>query len=683
MRVESPETGLTDSTGVAEGSTVKRCCPSSPRLFLPSSKVLKSFEESLPMKLSRLALAVALTPSLALAQTSSREDALKLSDTLITANRDVEQRSDSSAASTVFTRADIERLRPASVPQLLTQVPGVQVANYGGRGAGYGLYVRGTSTAQTLVLIDGVRAGSATAGGAALQFLSIDQIERIEVLRGSRSAIHGADAMGGVIQIFTRRGEGQGLRPYVRIAGGSDNTWERTLGLSGGDERTRFSLSAGLEETAGIDRTRTSYASDADHDAYRNRSLALSLSHQLSDDLQAGFTVLDQRGKTEIDNPFGRWDPSTFLTFPAEPYDEYSVSTTTTWLDGRINDVWRSRIELGHSEDKQENFDKLFPGSTVNNSYRDSANWLNTLTLGDGHSLRLGADYLNDKVRSSNDFGVDSRDNKAVFAQHSFQGQRFGTELGMRHDDNQQFGNESTFNGALSYQLDADNQLILSYAEGFRVPTFADLYWPLDGGYQGNPDLKPERSRSYELQWRSQLSPSTRLETSLYRTDFRDLITIVSDPVTWESTTENTDRARVNGFEAVLRQELFGWHGDLGISVIDPRNRENGHTLSNRAKRTLNLNVDRQFGDFGVGASFAAVSSSYGNAANTSELPGYGVLDLRASWQASSELAFDMKLANVLDKDYSRLVYSHNGQEYGYRETPASVMVGMTWIPQL
>src|SRR5690606_35977624 len=134
-------------------------------------KVLRYFEDLLSMKLSRIALAVALMPSLALAQTSSREVALKLSDTLITANRDVEQRSDSSAASTVFTRADIERLRPASVPQLLTQVPGVQVGNYGGRGGLYSLFIRGSSTAQTLVLIDGVRVGSATAGSASLQHL--------------------------------------------------------------------------------------------------------------------------------------------------------------------------------------------------------------------------------------------------------------------------------------------------------------------------------------------------------------------------------------------------------------------------------------------------------------------------------------------------------------------------------
>lgn len=635
------------------------------------------------MKLSPLALALAMVPALTFAeQNISREEALKLSDSLITANRMVEQRSESSAASTVFTREDIDRLRPASVPHLLSRVPGVQVSNYGGRGAVFSLNVRGASTAQTLILIDGVRAGSATAGGAALQYLSVDQIERIEVLRGSRSAIHGADAMGGVIQIFTRRAEGQGLLPRVRLAAGNKGTFERSLGLSGSNGQTSFSLTAGLEETTGIDRTRKSFSTDKDHDAYRNRSLSFNLHHQFTDALQGGLTVLDQRGKTEFDNPFGHEDPpGSWVYHPAKPYDKFSLSTSTLWLEGQFNDVWGSRIELGHSEDKQENFDKLFPGSSVNNSYRDSVNWLNTLSLGDGHSVLLGLDYLNDKVRSSNNFAVKNRDNKAGFVQYSFQGELLGAELGMRHDDNQQFGSENTFNGALSYQIDADNQLILSYAEGFRTPTFADLYWPFDGWYQGNPNLKPEKSRSYELQWRSQLSPTTQLEASIYRTDFRNLVAYVSDPLTWIGTMENVDRARVNGFEAAVKQELYGWQGELGISIIDPRDRKSGHTLQNRARRTLTLDLDRQFGNIGVGAGFQAVSSSYANATNTSKLPGYGVLDLRANWQASDELGFDLKLANVLDKDYSRMTYSYGGSEYGYREMPFSVMLGVTWTP--
>jgi len=622
------------------------------------------------MKLSRIALAVALTPAFVLAeQTISHEDALKLSDTLITASRVVEQRNDSSAASTVFTRDDIERIQPASVPDLLKQVPGMQITSSGGRGSVAGVFLRGTKTAQTLVLIDGVRVGSAAAGGAALQHLSVDQIERVEVLRGSRSAIHGADAMGGVIQIFTRRAAGEGVQPRLRLAAGNKGTYERNLGVSGGNGQTSFSLTAGLVETTGIDRTQKSFPSDADHDAYRNRSFALSLSHSFNERLEAGFNVLDQRGKTEID--------STYMN--AMPYDEYSLSTSSVWLDGRINDIWQSRVELGHSEDKQENFDKLFPGSTVNNSYRDSVNWLNTLTLSNGHSLLGGLDYLNDKVRSSNDFTAKNRYNRAVFAQHSFKGEHLGTELGMRHDDNQQFGSKNTFNGALSYQFNADNQLILSYSEGFRVPTFADLYWTFDGWYQGNPNLSPEKSRSYELQWRSQLGPSTQLEASLYRTDYRDLIVTTSD----FSTMDNVDRARVNGFEASLKQELFGWQSELGVSIIDPRDRKSGHTLQNRAKRTLNLSLDRQMGSIGVGADFLAVSSSYANATNTSKLPGYGVLDLRASWQASSDLAFDMKLGNVLDKNYSRMAYNYGGAEYGYREMPFTAMLGVTWTPSL
>src|SRR5690606_3760028 len=192
------------------------------------------------------------------------------------------------------------------------------------------------------------------------------------------------------------------------------------------------------------------------------------------------------RGKTEIDNPFGRYDDALFTSFESQNYDEFSASSVSAYANARLNEVWTSRVELGHSEDKQENFDKLFPGSSVNNTYRDSISWLNTLQLNDSQSLRLGAEYLNDKVRSSNALTEPSRKNMALFAQHSFQAQYFSTELGMRHDKNEQFGSENTFNAALTVPVNADNQLILSYAEGFRVPTFADLYWPDEGWYKGN-----------------------------------------------------------------------------------------------------------------------------------------------------------------------------------------------------
>jgi len=637
------------------------------------------------MKLSRLALAVALLPcTQASAETPSREAALKLEDTVITANREVQARSASSAAVSVFTRADIERLRPASVNELLGRIPGVQVAQNGGRGSNSSLFIRGTSTAQSLVLIDGQRAGSVSSGGASLQYLNVEQIERIEVLRGSRSALYGADAIGGVVQIFTRRGEDSGNNPYLRIAGGSQGTWERSLGISGGDQQTRYSLNGSLEEVAGIDRTSRSWASDADHDTYRNRAFSLNLSHNLNDDLQVGFSALEQRGKSEYDNPYGRLDDF-WVAHPSKPYTHFNLSSAAVFAEARINPSWNSRLELGHAQDKQETRDKLFPARDTFNSYRDSASWLNYLTLGSGHSLLLGADYLQDKLRSNTDYSEDGRWNQAGFIQHSYRGEHFATELGLRHDKNQQYGSENTWNAALTLMLNDDNDLILSYAEGFRVPTFNDLYWPADPvfGESANPNLKPERSKSYELQWRSQLAESTRLEASIYRTDVRDLIAYVWNPVTFEGRNYNVNQARINGFEAALKQDFLGWQSALGISLIDPRDRESGHTLQRRAKRTLSLDLDRRFGNIGVGATWQAVSRSFDDPANTREIAGHGVLDLRASWHASQELAFDLKVNNLLDKGYSRALYQYavDQQYYGYQEQPFGLMLGLTWTP--
>ena len=633
------------------------------------------------MKLSRLALAVALLPSTqTFAETPSRDEALKLADTVITANREVQQRSESSAAVSIFTRADIERLRPSSVNELLARVPGVQVIPNGGRGSTSSLLVRGTSTAQTLVLIDGQRAGSVSAGGASLQYLNVEQIERIEVLRGSRSAIYGADAIGGVVQIFTRRGETSGVNPYLRIAGGSQGTWERSLGVSGGDQQTRYSLNGSLEETAGIDHTGKSWDSDADHDAYRNKAFSLNLSHQFNDNLQVGFSVLEQRGKNEYDNPYGRLD-AFWNANPSKPYTDYSLSSASAFAEARINEYWSSRLELGHAEDKQESRDKLFPSIDVFNTYRDSAAWVNTLTLGSGHGLLVGVDYLKDKLHSTVAYDEGSRWNQAGFIQHSYRGERFSTELGLRHDKNQQYGSENTWNAALTLALNADNDLILSYAEGFRVPTFNDLYWPADPifGASSNPDLAPEKSKSYELQWRSQLGEKTRLEASLYRTDVRDLIAFT------RGRNHNVNEARINGFEASLQHELFGWQGALGVSLLDPRDRDSGHTLQRRAKRTLSLDLDRRFGEFGVGATWQVVSRSFDDATNTREIAGHGVLDLRASWYASQELAFDLKLNNLLDKGYSRALYQYDvdKQYYGYQSQPFGVMLGLTWTPAL
>ncbi|MFJ4443966.1 TonB-dependent receptor plug domain-containing protein [Pseudomonas sp. NPDC089422] len=595
---------------------------------------------------------------------AERDDALKLPDILISANRQVESRTATSAANTVFTRADIDRLQPSSVTDLLTRVPGVQVAPTGGRGSLPGIFIRGTKAAQSLVLVDGVRIANATSGDSGLQFLDVDQIERVEVLRGSRSAVYGSDAIGGVIQIFTRRSSGPGLQPRLRLAAGSNQTFQRSLGLSGGDGATRFNFGASLDETAGIDSTGPSFASDGDHDAYRNKSLNLSLSHTFDERLEAGLNLLDSRGRHEYDEPRG--------FSPQEPYSDFAVSSLGSYLDAQLAEQWNTRLELAHSENRDESRDKLSHSSFPFTTYRDQATWQNTLTLDDSNSLMLGGDWYEDRVHASTDFTEDSRWNRAVFAQHRFHGEHFSTELGLRHDKNQQFGGQTTWSGSLTVPLDEANDVLLSYSEGFRAPTFNDLYFP---GYN-NPDLKPEHSKSYELQWRSQLSESSRLETSLYRTDLRDAIEYSNQP-------ENVGSARINGFEVALSQEWNGWVSQLGLALIDPRNRENGHTLSRRSRRTLSLDIDRQFDRFSLGASWQAASSSFNDEANTDAIGGYGVIGLRGGWAASHELKFDLKLDNVLDRQYSRTHYNYLGNNYGYREEGRTALFSVTWTPAL
>ncbi|MDQ0652230.1 TonB-dependent receptor domain-containing protein [Pseudomonas cedrina] len=610
----------------------------------------------------------------------TRDDALKLPNVVISANRHVQARNDSSAANSVFTRDDIDRLQPSSLTDLLSRVPGVQVAPTGGRGSLPGIYIRGTKSAQSLVLVDGQRIANTTSGDSGLQYLNVDQIERVEVLRGSRSVIYGSDAIGGVIQVFTRRNAEPGLQPRLKLGFGSHQAWERSLGLSGGDEHTRFNLGASLDETAGINSTHTSFPSDGDHDAYRNQSLSVNLSHAFTDGLEVGFNLLDSRGKSEYDNSFGRYDVASGQTVGQKPYTDYTVSSASGYVDARFNERWQSRLELGHSENRDTKRDTLSDDFSVFNTYRDSVNWQNDLTLNEQNRLILGGDWYEDRFHGSTTFTENSRWNRAAFVQHRFHGDGFSTELGLRRDQNQQFGGQNSWSGTVTLPLNPDNDLLLSYSEGFRAPTFNDLYYP-DTQYS-NPNLQPETSKSYELQWRSQLSDSTRLEASLYRTDLSDAIILdrAGKP-------QNVATARINGFEAALKQELFGWQGNLGLSLIDPRDRDSGHTLARRARRTLSLDLDRQFDKLGVGASWQAISSSYDDEDNTHRLGGYALLGLRSSWALSREVSLSLKVDNLLDKTYARARYSYDDPSFlnnqDYREEGRVWMMGMTWTPEI
>ena len=621
------------------------------------------------MKLSRLALAVALLPGAQAFATDARHE---LPNMLITSARQAESRAQATAANTVFTRADIERLQARSVPELLRRVPGVLVGSAGGLPS---LSLRGTGTAQTLVLLDGQRISSATSGFARLDYLAIDNVERIEVIRGPRSSLYGADAIGGVIQIFTRGGE-PGLAPQIRLAAGSDRTFQRSLSLSAGTRQTRMHLGASLDERDGFDITRDNRGADRDDDGQRTKALHLKLDHQFDADWQAGLSLNDQRGKNEYDDAYE--------FAPGTPEDRFRVSSYSGYLDGQLSERWSSRVELGRSFDRNRAVGSAYNDSLLETT-RHSASWINRVSLTEHHQLALGSDWYEDRLDASTPYQEDSRDNLAFFAQHSYQGDTFGTEIGLRHDDNQQFGTHDSWNAAFSLPVGASQRWILSYGEGFRAPTFTDLYAPPAWG--PNPDLEPETSKTYELQWRADFD-GTQLEASIYRTDAEKMIAWGGRQM------ENVDHARINGFEASVARELLGWQANLGVSIIDPRDRDSGRVLQRRAKRTLSLDMDRQFGAFGVGATWQAFSQRFDdggtNASFQSErstVPGYAVLDLRTSWQATTELRWEAKLENVLDKDYHQALYQRTFGDmdsvYGYREQGRTGLLAVIWTPAL
>ena len=620
------------------------------------------------MKLSRLALAIALaSPAAYAANENPRfDEQLKLPEVVVTASRTAESKGDTYSAVTVFTRDDIERLQPSTVADLLRRTPGVQIIQNGGRGSTTGVFIRGTKTAQTLVLIDGQRANDTNLGGAPLNTLSVDQVERIEVLRGPRSAIYGSDAIGGVVQIFTRRAEGQGLKPRIRVAYGTHDTWEQSLGLSGGNAATRFNFSLNNEQSNGFSRSGQKVGTDTDNDGFENTSLALNLNHRFNPRTEAGLSISHADSESEYD-AFG---------YGVYPYDEIKNSFYSAYLSNQITSAWNSRIEAGYSEGEMLNLDRAVVRDSYSESERESLNWTNILSLSDAQRLQVGLDWYRDHIDNSENYTEDSRYNAAAFIQHSYKGERFGTELGLRHDDNQQFGTENSWNAAFKLPLNAQHELTLSYAEGFRAPLLSDLYYPVScfpgwGCSGGNPDLQPETSKTYELRWVGQLTPQLDVEAAAYHTDLTNAIN------NWPPV--NVDEARIDGFEVAVSADVLGWQNQLSLSLLKAEDESTGNDLVNRARKTLSWDIDRQFGRFTVGANWTASGQAYSDAANTTVIPGYGLLGLRASWQAHPELEVAVKVNNLLDKQY----YTTTNFGVPYQEDGRSAQLAFTWTPSL
>lgn len=564
---------------------------------------------------------------------------------LVTATRTAQTADETLAAVTVITRADIERRQAQSVADVLRGEPGLAVTNNGGAGKATSFFLRGTESDHVLVLVDGVKIGSATLGTAAFQDLPIAQIDRIEVVRGPRSSLYGSEAIGGVIQIFTRKGGGQ-TTPFAHVTYGSHNTFDTAAGVSGGGEHGWFNASASHQSTDGIDACSGKpfpngagcFTVEPDKDGYRNTAGSLRGGYRFGNIAEIDLNWL----RTNGDNQF----------------DGTTVNNAKSVQDvqgGKFRfmpgNIWQGSLLLGRSRDESDNYkDNAFVSRF--DTRRDIGSFQNDVTIGTGQLLTAGVDYQTDRISSTTNYPVTSRNNTGVFTQYQGTFGVHNVQASAREDDNEQFGTHGTYNTAWGMGLGPALRVILSYGTAFKAPTFNELYFP----NFGNPALQPEASRSSELGLRG--TPRWgRWAINVFRTDVSNLIAFDAST----NAAANVESARLEGAETKLGATMAGWNIDTAFAWLDPQNRSpganNGKVLPRRAQRSARIDVDRPLGRWRFGTTVRADDHRYDDLANTRRLGGYTTVDLRGEFGFAKAWRLQARVANALDKAYETAAF--------------------------
>lgn len=574
-----------------------------------------------------------------------------LETAIVTANRLPQSADATLAATTVLTREDIAARQARSIEDLLSGVEGLAISNSGGPGKLTSFFVRGAEADQLLVLVDGVRIGSATAGTAMLQNIPVELVERIEFVRGPRSSLYGSEAIGGVLQVFTRRGGGA-LRPEFSVSGGSFDTQQVHAALGGGSERAWVQAQVAWQRTDGIDACRGSssefagcFTEEPDRDGYRYRSATLRAGTQIGAATRLEANWLRAASRNWYDDAWYA-NRSTLLQQVLGASVEHGFGGKAGTLTLRLGRAWDSSDDyLGD----------VFSGDF--RTRRDNASLQWDARPAAGQLLTLGVDYQHDHVSGSTDYTEHSRDNTALFAQYVAEQGAWRFEASLRGDDNEQFGQHVTGSSALGYAFGNGLQLLAQYGTGFRAPSFNDLYYPADPvfGASSNPLLEPERSRSFELALRGRVQ-AARWRVSLFDSRIRDLIGYDSSFLP-----ANIDAARIRGAEFTATLPWRSWSLDAGATLQDAENRSqgvnHGRRLTRRPQFTGHVDVTRSFGTWSVGARWLGEGDRYDDSAETRHIGGYGVLDLRAEAPLAKSWRLQLRAANVLDRRYETIAF--------------------------
>jgi vitamin B12 transporter len=613
---------------------------------------------------------VTLFSPLAMAQSVPASTAT-LKDVVVTASRVATPITDVIADVSVIDRDRLDQAGQSSLLDLLAQQPGVQFSSNGSYRSSSGVFLRGASSGQTLILIDGMRTGSATSGGASLENIPLERIERIEILRGAASALYGPDAVGGVIQIFTKAPT-EKLTLAANVGVGTDGQQHAGASLRGSAGALGYSLGVSHEKARGISVINNPAADsfNADSDRFTSTSLDAKLIAKINQDHALTLSLLQAQGEYQFDgtpypNPLELTNATSDAVAKPRLFNA-QLKWEAQWLP-----QWKSTLSLGTSDDQSvgEYFrfaDGAFGGTDKFNTQRKQLTWQNDIALGKD-VLSLMLESRSESIDSSTDYTVKSRDIRSALVSYALNRADWNALAVLRNDDNSQFG--SFTNWALSggYRLTNSLRAVASIGTSFQAPSFNQLYFP----DFGNAALTPQRNRSEEIGLHYNQG-SMNLGAVVYHNDIQGFI----DP------SNNAQSA-----QAVLRGVTLSAHMQVGATsyavsydYADPRSfssfaASDDLRLVRVAHNVLNVRVSHRMNDINLFGELKLSSDREDNnlAFNGRDtLPGYGLLNLGVDWRVRKDLSLLARVNNVTDAQYS-LANSYS--------TPGrNVYVSLAWV---
>ena len=579
---------------------------------------------------------------------------------VVTASRIPTRTQDTLADVSVMDREQIETSGATSFSELLALIPGVQVTPSSVRGETASIFIRGTNTNQALFLVDGQRVSSATTGATAFAHLPLTQIERIEVLRGSSSSLYGSDAMGGVVQVFTKQGADSKPAASLYAGIGQYGTKSTSASYGGRVEDTTFHAQVGYEDTKGFSQIKGAKsgmfdAYNADRDGYRQANFGLNLKQKLSSDMILSGHYLHSNGLKHTDNANcdAAW---TTCTSNFDNHDTQTLDASSVGLSWRVSPSFQTNLRLGRTSDKLESleFDPTTNIITLP-KYRttqDQFSWQNDVDVSFGKFVTV-VEWRGVSVDSTKSLDKTKQNTSSVALGYQGETGNHLYQTSIRRDEIDGLDGQNTGTVGYGYRLSEGFVIRGNAGTAFHAPTFNDLYWPFDpvNFFQGNPNLKPEKSINRELGLNYETRTSA-LGLTFYKNKVSNLIAYYSDPVTYMGTMNNIGVADIKGTTLHYKQSFGSWNFKTSYDVLSAKDRETGHTLARRAPHSGSVGLERVVGPLRAGVRVDAVSKRFNNSTNTQELSGYSLLSIRASYAVKSNVHVEATLNNALNRDY-------------------------------